>query len=119
MIVKEMLEKLELSRKGFSMYYNIPESTIEAWETGKETPPPEVIEMLEKAVKQHIPRTKEEIMSLPLSDWELKSMCENLIREGYGERSVLLSNDTAESGFHGMYYGFGPVDKSNNYITLN
>lgn len=42
-----------------------------------------------------------------------------MIREGYGERSVLLSNDTNESGYHGMYYGFGPEDESYTFITLN
>ena len=48
-----------------------------------------------------------------------KLMCDYLIREGYGERSVLLSNDTNESGYHGMYYGFGPEDESYTLITLN
>ena len=46
-------------------------------------------------------------------------MCDDLIRKGYGEKSVLLSNDTEETGFHGMYYGFGPEDESDTYITLN
>jgi len=46
-------------------------------------------------------------------------MCDYMIREGYGERAVLLSNDTNESGYHGMYYGFGPEDESYTFITLN
>ena len=62
---------------------------------------------------------QEEIMRLPLTVIDLKLMCDYMIREGYGERSVLLSNDTNESGYHGMYYGFGPEDESYTFITLN
>ena len=75
--------------------------------------------VLKKAADNHVPRTQEEIMRLPLTVIDLKLMCDYMIREGYGERSVLLSNDTNESGYHGMYYGFGPEDESYTFITLN
>ena len=58
-------------------------------------------------------------MSKPLTVIDLKYMCDNLIQKGYGERSVLLSNDTNETGYHGMYYGFGPEDEYEDSITLN
>ena len=119
MTIKEMRESLDMTQEMFSRRYNIPRRTIQNWETGKRNPPPYVIEMLQNAIRHYIPRTVEEVMSLPLTVVELKSMCEDLIRKGYGEKSVLLSNDTEETGFHGMYYGFGPEDESDTYITLN
>ena len=119
MTVKEMREKLGLTQELFAMRYNIPKRTIENWETGKRTPPPYVLEMLENAIKHYKPRTDEEVMSMPLTIVDLKYMCDDLIRKGYGEKSVLLSNDTMETGFHGMYYGFGPEDEYEDYVTLN
>ncbi len=119
MTVKEMRESLGLTQDMFSKRYNIPKRTIQNWENGKRNPPPYVIEMLENAIRHYIPRTKEEVMSLPLTVVELKSMCEDLIRQGHGERSVLLSNDTEETGYHGMYYGLVLDEDSDTYVTLN
>ena len=119
MTVKEMRESLGLTQDMFSKRYNIPKRTIQNWENGKRNPPPYVIEMLENAIRHYIPRTKEEVMSLPLTVVELKSMCEDLIRQGHGERSVLLSNDTEETGYHGMYYGLVLDEYSDTYVTLN
>ncbi len=119
MTVKEMRQKLGITQEMFAQRYNIPKRTIENWESGKSKPPAYVLEMLENAVKHHIPRTKEEVMSLPLTIVDLKYMCEMMIKKGYGERSVLLSNDTEETGYHGMYYGFGDENESDTYITLN
>ena len=63
-------------------------------------------------------RTWEIVKSLPLTVVELKYMCDDLIKKGYGEKPVLLSNDTAESGYHGMYYGFGPEDEYEDYVKI-
>lgn len=119
MTVKEMRETLGLPVKTMSLRYGIPEEKINAWEAGKETPTPDIIEMLENALNCYIPRSKEEVMSLPLTVAELRDMCDDLIRKGYAEKSVLLSNDTNETGYHGMYYGFGQEDESDTYIKLN
>ena len=119
MNVKALREKLDLTQEMLSRQYNIPMETISNWENDKETPPPEVIEMLENAVKRYIPRTKEEVLSLPLTVVELRDMCESLIRQGYAEYSVLLSNDSMETGFHGMYFGLSPIEESYRYVTLN
>ncbi len=119
MTVKEMRMKLEMTQEMFSHRYNIPKRTIENWESGKRTPPAYVLEMLEIAVRHYKPRSSEEVMSKPLTVIDLKYMCDNLIQKGYGERSVLLSNDTNETGYHGMYYGFGPEDEYEDSITLN
>lgn len=119
MTIKEMRETLGLTQELFAKRYNIPKRTIENWESGKRKPPSYVLDMLENSVKHHIPRSKEEIMSLPLTVIDLKYMCEMIIKQGYGEKSVLLSNDTEETGYHGMYYGFGDTEESDTYITLN
>ncbi len=111
--------KLGLTRDILSRPYRIPKERIEAWESGKEEPPADVLDMLENAVKHYIPRTMKEVMSLPLTVIELRDMYDNLVRKGYAEKSVLLSNNMEETGFHGMYYGFGPEDESETYITLN
>ena len=117
---KELCGKLELtSAEMLDSYYNTTNETFEAWLSGREVPPPVVIQILENTIKNAIPRTKEEVMSLPFTVVELKSMCDDMIRKGYGLKSVLLSNDTAETGFHGMYYGFGDEEESDTYIKLN
>ena len=119
MTIKEMRMKLDMTQEMFSKRYNIPKRTIENWESGKRTPPAYVLEMLENAVRHYFPRTTEEVMSLPLTVIDLKYMCDDLIQKGYGEKPVLLSNNTDETGYHGMYYGFGPEDENEDYITLN
>lgn len=119
MTIKEMRECLGLTQELFSQRYNIPKRTIENWESGKRTPPAYVLEMLENAVRHYKTHAKEKIMSMPLTVIDLKYMCDDLIQKGYGERSVLLGNDTEETGYHGMYYGFGDEEASDTYITLN
>ena len=119
MTIAEMMDKLEMTREMLSRIYNIPEESIAKWESGLEAPPPDTMEMLQNAVDHHIPRTKEEVMSLPLTITELKCMCDDLIREGHGERSVLLSNDVEGTGYHGMYYGLNLLENSDTYATLD
>ena len=118
MTVKEMRMKLDMTQETFSQRYNIPKRTIENWESGKRTPPAYVLEMLENAVRHYKPRTTEEVMSMPLTIIDLKYMCDDYIRKGYGEKSVLLSNGS-DDGYHGMYFGFGPEDEYKDYVTLD
>lgn len=119
MTIKEMRQMLDMTQEMFSQRYNIPKRTIENWESGKRTPPTYVLEMLENAVRHYKPRTTEEVLSMPLTIIDLKYMCDDLIKKGFGEKSVLLSNDTKETGYHGMYYGFGPEEEYEDYVTLN
>lgn len=119
MEIKEMRKELGLTQEMFSKRYNIPKRTIQNWESGKRNAPPYVIELLENAIKHHTKKTEEEIMASPLTVIDLKIMCDDLIRKGYGELPIMLSNDTEETGYHGMYYGFGDETESTEYITLN
>ena len=105
MTIKEMREKLGLTQELFANRYNIPKRTIENWESGKRNPPAYVLEMLENAVRNYKPRTKEEIMSSPLTVVDLKEMCDLLIKEGHGEDFVYLSDSLESKTSHGMYYG--------------
>lgn len=52
MTIKEMRELLGISRAEFSRRYGIPLRTLEDWESGKRTPPPYVINLLERIIKE-------------------------------------------------------------------
>lgn len=52
MTIKEMRELLGISRTEFSRRYGIPLRTLEDWESGKRTPPPYVINLLERIIKE-------------------------------------------------------------------
>lgn len=52
MEIKEMRELLGISRAEFSRRYRIPLRTLENWESGKRTPPPYVINLLERIIKE-------------------------------------------------------------------
>lgn len=52
MEIKEMRELLGISRAEFSRRYGIPLRTLENWESGKRTPPPYVINLLERIIKE-------------------------------------------------------------------
>ena len=43
---------LDISRAEFSRRYHIPIRTLEAWDSGINTPPAYVVELLERAVSQ-------------------------------------------------------------------
>lgn len=52
MEIKEMRELLGISRAEFSRRYGVPLRTLEDWESGKRTPPPYVITLLERIIKE-------------------------------------------------------------------
>lgn len=52
MEIKEMRELLGISRAEFSRRYGIPLRTLEDWESDKRTPPPYVINLLERIIKE-------------------------------------------------------------------
>lgn len=52
MTIKELRDLLNVSRAEFSRRYGIPSRTLEDWEKGKRTPPPYVITLLERVIKE-------------------------------------------------------------------
>ena len=56
MTIKEIREYLGVSRAEFSRRYHIPTRTLDDWEKGKRTPPPYVVELLERVVKEDKPK---------------------------------------------------------------
>lgn len=50
MTIKEMRELLGLTQKQFASKYNIPQRSIENWESGKRTPPQYLLQLLERVV---------------------------------------------------------------------
>jgi hypothetical protein len=41
----------------------------------------------------------------------LKAFCEKQIKNGNGNRMIVISNDNEGNGFHGLFYGFTPINK--------
>lgn len=37
---------------------------------------------------------------------ELKAFCDNLVAEGYGDYSVIISDDEEGNGYHDLFYPF-------------
>lgn len=40
---------------------------------------------------------------------ELLGLCKQAVREGHGEKHIVISNDNEGNGYHGMFYGFTPL----------
>lgn len=41
----------------------------------------------------------------------LKKMCDYQIKQGNGDKKILISNDDEGNGFHELFYAFQEVDK--------
>lgn len=41
----------------------------------------------------------------------LKALCEKQIALGNGNRMIVISDDNEGNGFHGLFYGFTPINK--------
>jgi DNA-binding transcriptional regulator YiaG len=54
MTVKEMRNLLGLSQQKFGDMYGIPRRTIQDWECGKMSPPPYVLQLLERCVREDV-----------------------------------------------------------------
>lgn len=37
---------------------------------------------------------------------DLKRLCDSYVKSGYGDRMIVISNDSEGNGFHGLFYGF-------------
>ena len=42
---------------------------------------------------------------------DLYEICKRRIKEGHGDKNIVISDDNEGNGYHGMFYGFTLVDK--------
>jgi hypothetical protein len=47
---------------------------------------------------------------------ELYEICKNAIKDGDGNKYIVVSDDNEGNGFHGLFYGLSPLD--DDYIDL-
>lgn len=44
---------------------------------------------------------------------ELSKLCEEQVKEGNGDKYIIISDDVEGNGYHGLYFGFSPYDEDN------
>lgn len=74
MEIKEIRTLTGLSQVAFASKFDIPRRTLENWESGTNTPPAYVLDMLEKVVKNGLGRYEIWQMEVPVSDMEEKKI---------------------------------------------
>ena len=55
--IKAIRQQTGLSQARFADLYGLPKRTLENWESGQRIPPPYVLALLERAVKEDFPAT--------------------------------------------------------------
>jgi hypothetical protein len=43
---------------------------------------------------------------------ELLELCEQAIKDGHGDKYIVVADDNEGNGYHGLYYGFGEIDEN-------
>ena len=79
MTIKEIRALTGLSQVAFGREFNIPRRTVENWEGGVTTPPPYVLRMLERIVKEDYTAGKEKKMTKK----EIEEIRDQVVAEGY------------------------------------
>ena len=51
-------------------------------------------------------------MSKQITVSKLKALCDKQIKLGNGNRMIVISDDNEGNGFHGLFFGFTTIDKS-------
>ena len=51
-------------------------------------------------------------MSKPLTVADLYSLCKRAMEHGYGDKTVMISNDDEGNGFHYLWYEFSTVEQA-------
>lgn len=47
----------------------------------------------------------------------LYELCKEQIKKGNGKKHIVISDDNEGNGYHGMFYGFTPIDEyTKDYI---
>ena len=57
-MIKEIRKLTGLTQTAFAEKYNLPVRTLQNWECGKGTPPPYVLQWLERIVREDFPQPK-------------------------------------------------------------
>lgn len=55
-------------------------------------------------------------MNKPMTVSQLKRFCDEQIKKGNGNCSIMLSNDDEGNGFHYCWYEFSEMDDTSEYI---
>lgn len=42
---------------------------------------------------------------------ELYKLCERAIKDGHGDKNIVVADDNEGNGYHGMFFGFSFIDK--------
>lgn len=42
---------------------------------------------------------------------ELKKCVDTMVKRGYGDRKLVVSDDNEGNGYHGMFYGVSPMEE--------
>lgn len=42
---------------------------------------------------------------------ELKQLCDEQIRKGNGDKTIMISNDDEGNGYHYLWYSFTPIEE--------
>lgn len=42
---------------------------------------------------------------------QLLLICMEAIKDGHGKKNIVLSDDNEGNGYHGLFYGFTPIDE--------
>lgn len=50
---------------------------------------------------------------------DLYKYCENAIRNGHGDKNIVISDDNEGNGFHGLFYSFTIVDNYSSTLIYD
>ena len=43
---------------------------------------------------------------------DLKKLCDDAIKQGLGDKIIVISDDVEGNGYHGLFYGFTQIEES-------
>lgn len=50
---------------------------------------------------------------------DLLAMCQAEVRNGNGDKNIVLANDSEGNSYHGMFFGFQPMSKDIASVTYD
>lgn len=43
---------------------------------------------------------------------DLLKICQKAVKEGYGDKTIVVADDNEGNGYHGLFYSFTPIQES-------